>query len=725
MKKPTSASMGRSIAVPLIYLFSTALSAATETPSSQSDSTEGVGGLDEIVVTAQRKVERLQDVPIAVNVLSGDALAAMGAVESKQLGVMVPALDFGFQGSAGLPYLRGVGSNAANPNDEPSVAMYIDGVYLSAPFINLMNFNNIERIEVLKGPQGTLFGRNATGGVIQVITRQPQHDASVEGSIGYANYDTTSASLYATGGITDWLAADIALQYDNQNEGWGKNLVVGGDANLSKSHSIRTKFLFTPGDNTRILLSGDYTDRDGIAVEYRLPDGVVGADGSVSPPGRYDTVTNIQLDNYGRNRNTAYTAGGSLRIEHEMSWGQLVSISAYRHASGCLCVDTDGVASQVTDGILPMDMEMKTQEFQLMAPPNSSVDWLVGMFLYENTAKYENAKIAGSDIGPFYVQPYGKQNTQSGSLYAQATFPVWTDTKLTTGLRYTKEEQKFYSSISIPEIGVVIPSPKAERDMDEPTWRIALDHAFTPDVHAYISYNRGIKSGGFDLLTAGSQGYEPEILDAYELGVKSELLDRRLRFNASAFYYDYQDIQVQAIPQFTVETTNAAKATIKGFDVDFQAAVTRNLTLSGGFAVLDTKYDDYRTAVLFPASRLEGPPTRFDASGNETVHAPDFTGTFSAEYVVASAIGEIKLSATYYYNDGFWYAADNRFKQDSYDLINASAKWTSLSGTYSVQVWGRNLGDTYYYSGGVPTGFGDLITPAPPRTYGITLSARF
>ncbi|MET0985440.1 MAG: TonB-dependent receptor, partial [Steroidobacteraceae bacterium] len=612
-----------------------------------SSSQPSAGGLDEIVVTAQRKAERLQEVPIAVNVISGESLSAMGTVETRQLGIAVPALDIGFQGSGGAPYLRGVGSNATNPNDEPSVAMYVDGIYFAAPFVNLMGFNNIERIEVLKGPQGTLFGRNATGGVIQIITRDPQQEPSVEGSVGYANYDTTSASLYATGGFTNWLAADIAVQYDNQDEGWGDNLVLGTDANLAKSYSVRTKLLFTPSEDTQIRLAGDYADRDGIAVEYRLPKGVRGADGVVTPGGHYDTPTNIQIYNYGENRNIVYARGGSLRIDHRMGLGQFVSISGYRKGTGALNVDTDGVATQVTEAFLPLFLESLSQEFQLIAPDDSRVQWLVGAFLFDNTAKYEDTVIAGSDIGPLPngVSPYGKQRTKSGSLYAQATFPVWTDTKLTTGLRYTKEKQKFYSSLTIPDLGAFIPSPKAEQDMEEPTWRVALDHAFTPEIHGYVSYNRGIKSGGFDLLTAGSQGYDPEILDAYEVGLKSELFGRRLRFNASVFYYDYQDIQVQAIPQFTIETTNAAKAHIQGIDVDFQAAVTDALTLSGGFAVLDSEYDSYGDAVSFPASRLDGPTTRFDASGNETVHTPKFTGSLAADYRIRAAVGEFVLAA--------------------------------------------------------------------------------
>ena len=698
--------------------------------------TEAEPVIEEVFVTAQRKKERLQDVPIAVNVISGDALANMGLSSTEDLQAAVPGLEFISTGPAGTPFLRGVGSNAGNPNDEPSVALYVDGVYIGASFANVMGFNNIERVEVLKGPQGTLFGRNATGGVIQLVTRDPKHAPSVEVSAGVGNYRSSTGGLYATTGLSETIAVDVAVQAETQDKGWGRNLTRNSEDFEGRTFSARSKLLFTPDERLNVRLSVDHAENESAQLAYKLPKGALGIDGQL-PPDDYDSTADIQLFGQGQPLVIARQSGAALRADYQLDAVQLVSITSYRDSSGTYWADADGTAVPFVEGKLPLSASNFSQELQLISAPGATFDWVAGAYLYRSKAAYNDVVFSGlafgdpgnGVIGQLLLD--GEQKTDSTAVYAQANYEVLEGTKLTGGLRYTDEKQSFESAV----FDTPVPDP-ADRGFEEWTWRAALDHAFNPDVHSYLSYNRGIKGGGFDLLSPGGPGFEPETLDAYELGLKSQLLNRRLRFNAAYFFYDYQNIQVQVIkPGGTgvVETTNAAKAQIHGLDVDFQYVPFANASLSGGFILLDSEYKKFENSVSYPASPLtdannDGSPdgaTIIDASGNKTIRTPDFSASLTAEYRVQSDVGEFPLSLMISHNDGYFFGSDNRFEQDAYTLVNARVGWNTLDERYGVSLWGRNLTDEYYYAQGVPSNFGDLTTPAAPRTFGVTLRARF
>lgn len=725
----------------VVCLLSAQAFAAPQSEAPATGEPQPSNRLEEIVVTAQRKAERLQDVPIAVNVVSGDSLAAKGLASADDLQAVIPGLDFVTTGGAGTPFLRGVGSNAGNPNDEPSVATYVDGVYISSSYANKMELNNLERVEVLKGPQGTLFGRNATGGVIQLVTRDPKHDFGAEASVGYGNYDTISGNVYLTGGLTDTLAVDFSAQGENQDKGWGHALARGGeDTYTSKNYSLRTKILFEPTDGLAFRLSGDYADIISNISEYRLPKGVVGIDGQLPPSGHYDTTSNITLYGQGEPNVIARQAGVSLRADYDMSFAHLVSISAYRNSGGTYNAEADGTPVVLVEAKLPFETDMYSEELQLLSPAGSSIDWVTGLFLYRNKAGYVDAVFNGAAFastgGQFEIG--AKQRTESVSGYAQGTVEVLPNTKLTLGARYTNEDQSF---VGLKLFGNPFPEP-ADRGFEKWTWRAALDYAFTSDIHTYASYNRGVKGGGFDLLDPSSPGFAPEVLDAYEVGVKTTLLDNRLRLNASYFYYDYQNIQVQVVGATgagIISTTNAAAATIKGLDVDFQFLPIDHLTFSGGFAWIKGEYDKFPGTVSYTASPLTprpaycspanpqpaGTPCVIDASGNDTIRTPDFTGNLTAEYRVQSPMGEWPLSVTVSHNSGYFFNADNRFEQDAYTLLNAAIGWNSTDERYGVSLWGRNLTEEYYFAQGIPGGPGSMTVPAAPRTYGVTFQAKF
>lgn len=687
----------------------TAPSPAKPSIQSASDNNE----ISEIIVTAQRKSQKLQNVPIAVNVLTGDSLVNKGINNTESLVNAVPGLEFSKVGAAGTPYLRGVGSSAADPNDEPSVAMYVDGVYIAAPFANYLNFNNIQRVEVLKGPQGTLFGRNATGGVIQIITRDPQHDPSGNVQIGYDNYQTTTASMYATGGLSDDLAADIAFQASDQGKGWGRNLTLNTDTHKTRNIGFRSKLLFTPSDATKITLAGDYYYSNGSDNDVKLAAGIPG-----SPPGKYNTTTNDTLNGIGPSKLRLSTGGVSLHVDQDLSWANFVSISSFRKAGALLQYDTDGVPAANLNVDFRLRQRDMTQEFQLLSEPESPIDWIVGAFLYQNKAAYAPAELQGALTGGTVVDYASQQTTHSGSVYAQSTEDVFDDTKLTTGVRFTTEGQNFVSAVNGSA------APKQNHEFNKFTWRVSLDHRFTDDLHSYISYNRGIKSGGFDLLNAGGAGYKPEQLDAYELGVKSYFFDRRLRLNGAAFFYNYKDIQVQTLASGTALTTNAASALVKGIDLDFEVKPLDRLTISGGLELLNGKYKNFENVPIFSPT---GTASVANASGNDTVRSPKLSANLGVDYLIpAPALnGNFDLSVAASHNSGYFYSAENRLRQKQYTLVNSSITWTSLNEIYHVSLYAQNLTDHYYFQQADESGYGDVVVPAPPRTFGITFRVNF
>jgi iron complex outermembrane receptor protein len=393
---------------------SSAQEGAAEQPGERQE-----GQLEDIVVTAQRRSERLQDVPISVNAITSEAMVNRGVTNSFDLQSVVPGLSMSRVSTIATPYLRGVGTDGGNPNNEQSVATYVDGVYYAAPFGNLYSFNNIERIEVLKGPQGTLFGRNATGGVVQIITRRPSHDALIEAYAGYGNYDTIEGGGYATAGLGESLAMDIGVQFKNQADGWGRNTLLNQDIFKGKEFSVRSKILLTPDDMTEITLTGDYNFARNSFNTFNRGPGIPDLDGVVRNPARYNSNGNVIADSKNE------IGGVALRIERDLAFARLVSISAYRKALGTNFFDYDTSPLEIVSTALAARVKTLSQEVQLISKPGSSFDWTLGAYYFDAKSSYDPGRLCGFGIVPTGCLDINAfQHTKSVSPYAQATFEV-------------------------------------------------------------------------------------------------------------------------------------------------------------------------------------------------------------------------------------------------------------------------------------------------------------
>ncbi|MDX3899287.1 MAG: TonB-dependent receptor [Sphingobium sp.] len=685
----------------------------------QSESVASSGAIEDIVVTAQKRSERLQDVPIAIGAISASAAAAKGINDTASIQAVVPGLVINRTANEGNIFIRGVGTNLFGPSSEQTVAVYVDNVYYASPEANLFSFNNIERIEVLKGPQGTLFGRNTTGGVVHIITREPADHLTMEASFGYANYETITASAYVSAPLADTLSADLAINYSDQGDGWGRNFTTGRDNAIMAdgNYALRSKIRFAPSADTTIHLGLDYS-HSVARFAYQLRKGVIGVDGVSTYPGEYNAVGG--LSDFER----LNTGGASLQIEQALGDLKLVSISSYRKSDVGYLLDQDDTPLVVADLSLPSKAHSWSQELQLHGAAGAPVKWVLGGFYFDAVAAYDPA-----DINNGAVIIEDRQKTQSLAAFGQASVEIFADTNLTGGLRYTYERQK----LEIDRFavgGADIPLPDDRQSFRKLTWRAAIDHHFSTDVLAYLSYNRGFKSGGYNLLAPNTAPFKPEVLDAYEVGLKSEWFDRRLRFNISAFLYDYKNIQVNIPTLGGTVTLNAARARIKGVEAEVQAKPFGELTLNGSIALLDGKYRSYPNALVIgpngESTDENGNPLTMDARGNRTLSTPKLTANIGADYALETRIGTFRPAVNAAYNDGFFFYADNRLAQPNYWLVNASLNWAAPGDHFQAQLWVKNLTDATYWAGrSEQAGLGDAQRQAAPRTYGLTLTTRF
>jgi len=695
-------------------------------PASDESQTQ----LQEVVVTAQWRTENLQSIPVALTAITSTDLLNAGVTDTPSLSLAVPGLSYTQEVNGATPFIRGIGTTSGAVGNESSVATYVDGVYISSINGSLFELNNVDRIEVLKGPQGTLFGRNATGGVIQIITKDPSFTPSADVHVSYGNYDTTSGSFYGTTRLGETIAADLAIYGKNQADGWGTDLVTGQRTFTRHDVGARSKLLWMPGDSTRIVVTADYNrtrNEDGLGFHVVSPG--VAIDGVTRYGGYYNTYDDP--NDYTDVRQT----GLSVKVEQDLPTARLVNITSWRNVNGFMLLDQDATPIEVVRAPIFNHDKTITEEMHLLSRDGASLPWIVGIYYFDDLSAYDPLGLLGAVAAPLdEIQIWGTQKSKSYAAFGQVTPEIATGTHLTLGARYTKDDRAVTGST----LGMVGPetlplaSASQSTSWARPTWRVALDHQFTPDIMGYISDDRGFKSGVYNLGSYASAPVNPEVLDAYQLGVKTELADHRVRLNAASFYYKYKNIQVQAIIAGATESLNAAAAEMKGIDVDFAFLPTDALTVRGGFELMNGHYTDFYNAPFNePTVGPNGVPIggntqrSGNATGFDTVRTPKGTATASAGYRVPVGTGNLNFAVSYYYNSGFAWDPDNRLRQPSYDVVNASVEWSALKNGWGVRLWGMNLTGEHYCVFETATTLLDSCAPASPRTYGITLSAHF
>jgi iron complex outermembrane receptor protein len=553
------------------------------------------------------------------------------------------------------------------------------------------------------------------------------------------------------------LLANLSAYVSDRRDGWGRDLVTGEDAFTALDYGGRAKFLWAPWQGGRFLLglSYNYTRSEvGIGVKpipgspFRsfLTDLAAVMPQLVPPADFYDTYAAPNND-----ESVTDWRAASLRFEQDLGWAQLVSITGWQQQRGHFFFNQEGSPLAVVYAQIYQSDDNRSQEFQLISP-DGALRWILGAFLYWDKAGYDPLILRGAAFG--FPDPLGPDmlfvdddvTTTSYAAYAQTTAEIADDTNLTLGLRYTDDNRAAQGGMTSISSGIATPLtsrlPERERSWSKLTYRASLDHKFSDDVMAYLSFNRGFKSGVYDLVGFAAPGLDPnfpdgrspsarpvdpEILDAYEIGAKARFPKLALDVNVAAFFNDFQNIQVVQIVVGGTRTMNAGAAEISGLEIEFSTTPADRLHITGGISLMDGEYTDFpvgprwsNNPAPFPAPPLIA--TDSDLTGNTTIQTPSFSATLALSYAISMTTGDLDLDLAYYYNDGFFWEPDNSTSQPSYNLINASVDWTSRGGGYELRLWGRNLADEKYFSWASTSGVGALFSPAAPRTYGITLS---
>ncbi len=741
--------------------FAAALSAgpaAAQTASGADDSAESSGGLSEIVVTAQRRAENQQDVPIAVSAISSDTLANGGVNSTNNISQVVPSVTFTRSGTSGLFFVRGVGTTNASGGEEGANAFYVDGVYIADLAQTISNFNNIERIEVLKGPQGTLFGRNATGGLVHIITRDPGDELTVKAKLGYASYNTPSAQAYIGGPLSDKIGLDLAFTGMKQHKGWGFNPVTNRDVRKGWYWGLRSKLVFKPSDLWKISLAGDYNKAsDDFAIAWRLEDGTIGSAGQVGPGGQDTTINDPAFSNQ-------QNGGVSMTVEGDLGIGTLTSISAYRNSKIYSEIDVDAARVGLIRIAPRSGTKSYQQELRLASNGDGPFKWQIGgnYLRVVNTIEQLQRGLAFAAGGLLGQNIAGTVVTNSYSGFGEGTYSITPTTHITVGARYTKENRRI-DATNTPILlngTALAPSlpPTPRLSYGEWTYRASIRQELSDDINVYASVNRGFKAGLYTLQSPTNPPVQPQFIMAYEVGLKSELLDRRLRLNLAYFHYDIDNLQIRSAAGTlgAAVLLNAAQVKVDGIEAEFEAAPTDNLRLFGGFTWLDSRYSQFggpnattQAPIVYQSANSSPDPlqrtrcvangtanpgvvgvgpftggttTCFgDVSGLRTALAPKLALSLGANLKIPlEGDSEIRLNAVYNYNDGYVFEPDNVFKQPSYSLVNASIEYRH-NANLAVEVWGNNLADTVYYAQKITSATGTAATQAAPRTFGISV----
>lgn len=679
----------------------------------------------DIIVTAQRREQRLQDVPVSVTALTGDELTGQGVTSTHDIAQSITGMTITESGGYVQPFIRGVGSTVTNIGEPGSAAFYIDGVYMPTVNGQLYQLANVESIQVLKGPQGTLFGRNANTGAIIITTKQPQFDPHMSFNLGYGNLNAVAASGYVTGPISDTIAVSVAGNIDrhdgwfiNQNPANGQGRKIGD----SEKWTVRGSVLFKPTDALKITISADAMNIDDPSPIILQPiNGYQGyTPGAPLPTDPYGYIGNEKVGYH------VVQQGVSGKIDWDLGGVSLTSTTAYRHYENhSIDYDSDTTPARLSQ-INNNDVgENFTQEILLNSAKNDTFNWVIGGFYMKQDGRLDPLYVrSGTTLTTIAVH----QITDAYAAFADATLTLG-QIELTGGLRYSYEKKEITGSLN----GITrLDHVKANWDAFTP--RAVIAYKPTDQIMVYGSFSRGFKSGAFNANALSPRPIDPENVDAFEVGAKFSP-SRGFTINGAAFYYTTKDLQVQALNPATnlIELINAAKVVSKGFDLDVTYSPVSKLNLSVGLSYLNAKFDSFPNAQLFipedrPGFIADGRNRSviLDVTGKRNVRSPDWTANFAADYKFELAGGgSIQPSFNVYYSSKFYWTVDNRIKEPSHTILNASLTWNLPGDRLSFTVWGRNITDELRFRNVSAAAQADRHAADEPALYGVRIGYRF
>lgn len=721
-----------------------------------------VDDLEEITVTAQRREQSIRDVPIAITALSGDFLEQQQVLTAEALSLYTPSLHI-FSEAVNTEFytIRGIGRANEDIGSDSGVAVFLDDVYIARQGAANVTLFDVQRVEVLRGPQGTLWGKNATGGAINVVTRKPEGETAGYVGADVGDYGTMNFRAAATAPlIEDKLNARVAIA-SRERDGLYQNLTTGQDANNIDTQAIRATLGFTPTDATEAFLTADWSrsEQDGV-----LKSVIVDVPGTlyvlkdfyrVTFPGQETDLRSARSGIHGSQGVEQY--GLNLTIDHSLGSMNLASITGYRSEDSHHAEDNDRAAERSGDLWSVQDSWTFSQELRLESETEGPLHWTAGVYWFHddgerNQSRYSDFFGPGGLIGPGSPETQNssttfeqKIKTDSLAAFGQGTWEFNDQWSLTLGGRYTRETKDYdinaFAVANVPGAdpwSLFIPDGPFTAS-DSKTWteftpHLSVQFALSDNVDSYFSYSEGFKSGGYNGSpdnAAGVVPFQPEQAKSFELGLKGQYFDRRMSANLAAFFTDFTDLQLQGFDPVTGSpiTNNAASAEISGVEVEISGLLGDNFEYNIGASWLDHQFKDYFIEVFDPTIQ-NGPPFRVvDKEGERIGLIPRYNYHVGLSYTWPLAGGgELTLSGDAAGVDKT-ITVFNTLWSNSYEVFDARLAWQSGS-NWSASLWVRNLFDEEYYRGGGPVpDLNDQISRlgllADPRIVGISFDWRF
>jgi iron complex outermembrane receptor protein len=711
----------------------------TSFAAGDGDAASSPPGLEEVTVTAQKRSENLQDVPLAVSAIDGEALVNRQANNLLDLQGLVPNTTLQQRLSSGVITIRGIGFDIVTAGADSSVAVNSDGVYISRPPAALTGLYDIDRIEVMRGPQSTLYGRNSTGGAINIVTNKPTADTEGFIDVGLGNYDAVNLEG-AIGGtlVQDKLLARIAVKTDDHG-GYGTNLFNGRDIDNLHTRAARAELLFNATEKINFLLITDFfwENDSAFALHYLGPytpncSGSGGAavlvcpvtHGFVIPSNPFDVDQDVQTINQRR------FYGTSLTSTFDMDWAKLVAITGVRHTHTDWLGDLDGTSLPLAPELTrEEDANQFSQELQLSGEA-APMQWLLGLYYFHETDfaranGYFAPPVPAPLVGPYFQG--ANLTTDAYAAFGQATYHFTDVLSTTVGGRFSDETRQIANEQL--KLGVAdtfrADLPLADQvTFDAFTPRASLEYKYDRDGLVYLTIQKGFKSGGF---AAGSlqPAFQPETIWDYEVGVKSTWLQNMLLTDLAAFHYDYRNLQQGVVSGTSTIIGNVPKAEVDGFEFETKVLLGRQFSIDANGGYLDARFGPYSTLDPGRDNAL------FVLDGNSLSQAPRFSGTVGAQYIVPVSRGDLTLRGETYGSSRVYFTPFNVpiTSQSAYMLENAFVTWDHVPGLPSVSVFVKNITDRAVVSSSfVSAAFVGAAVDAsllPPRTFGANVRWKF
>ena len=731
---------------------------------------QGIGQVQEVVVTAQHRSENVQTVPITIQAFSADTLRDLGVKTTSDLSQFTPNVSIALPAGAGnqpIITIRGIGLNDYNTNNAGPNGVYLDEVYLSSPSSQTFQTFDLERVEVLKGPQGTLYGRNTSGGAINLVSAKPGDSFSARAHAEYSSFNTFNFEGAVGGPITSTLDGRIAAVW-TKSDGWAHNLLTGADENGANAVAMRAQLLWKPTDDLKVLfgVNGGYVDNR--PTEYRHL-GALDANGALCSVAATNAGRCVDLFGFGapakftdvsanrREHLRVKDFATNLRVDYSLGRINLVSLTSFASNNKFHPEDTDASPNRLLEVNFGVKSTTVTQEFRA-SRTESRYSWVLGAYYLHELLKQDQKLSLFLDMDTVFGLPgvgdgvafnafaLNRQTTDSGAVFGQGEYKITDRLKLIAGGRYTAERKSFQAQSADQfqqggqdNFGPLTPIVASDQSKSGSafSWRLGANYDVAKDVMAYASVATGFKSGGFNggflsLVPAEAlrqlQPVEPEKVKTYEVGLKSSFFDRRVILNLAAFYNDYRNMQVFVLVPPVVAgglsvnvLDNAKKAETKGIDAEITAIPFHDLTLSAQIGLLSATLTDFVA---------ERDPSAPNYSGNRLPSAPRTSASISAVWRHDVGPGTLEIQANANYKSFVYFDVSNDpyVTQDPYWIENLRLGYSVDAGRWEVAGYVHNLSNKHYFVDSFdftsPFGLVEGIMGAP-RSYGVEVNYRF